>query len=56
LLPILDCIYLATIVGGTLQVDPQEATDHRWLPVDSPPEMAFPNMDQALIDVRALLR
>jgi 8-oxo-dGTP diphosphatase len=50
-LPVLDCFFLATIVGGSLRVDPGEATEHGWLPLESPPEMAFPSMDRVLADL-----
>jgi ADP-ribose pyrophosphatase YjhB (NUDIX family) len=50
-LPVLDCFWLATIVSGEIALDPVEATEHAWLPLADPPEMAFPTMDVVLRDV-----
>lgn len=47
-LPVLDCFWRATIIGGELAVDPEEARDHAWLPLADPPPMAFATMDQIL--------
>lgn len=52
--PVLDCFWAATIVGGTLTLDPAEASGHAWLPLADPPEMAFATMDRALADLRAI--
>lgn len=54
-LPVLDCFWVATVVGGSLTLDPAEASEHTWLPLADPPEMAFVTMDQALADLRATL-
>ncbi|WP_433050746.1 NUDIX hydrolase [Dactylosporangium sp. CS-033363] len=47
-LPVLDCFWLATIAGGEIVLDPAEASEYTWLPLDDPPEMAFPTMDAVL--------
>ncbi len=53
LLPVLDCFWLASITAGEITLDPAEASEHAWLPLADPPEMAFATMDRALRDVRA---
>jgi hypothetical protein len=50
-LPVLSCFWLATVVGGSLALDATEATEHAWLPLANPPEMAFATMDRALAEV-----
>lgn len=50
-LPVLDCFWLATVVGGSLTLDPTEASEHAWLPLADPPPMAFATMDRALADL-----
>jgi 8-oxo-dGTP diphosphatase len=52
-LPVLDCFWLATVIGGSLTLDATEASEHAWLPLDKPPEMAFATMDRALADLNA---
>jgi 8-oxo-dGTP diphosphatase len=55
-LPVLDCFWLARLpAGARLVLDPAEATDHAWFPLDAPPPMAFRTMDRALRDADALL-
>jgi 8-oxo-dGTP diphosphatase len=54
LLPVLDCVWLASIVDGRVDPDPEEASRHAWLPLADPPEMAFGTLDRALRDARAL--
>ncbi len=49
--PVLDCFWFASIVGGDLTLDPAEASEHDWLPLAEPPEMAFVTIDRALSDV-----
>jgi ADP-ribose pyrophosphatase YjhB (NUDIX family) len=53
LLPVLDCFWLATVVGGDLHVDAAEGSDHAWLLLDHPPAMAFTTQDRALGDLTA---
>jgi 8-oxo-dGTP diphosphatase len=55
-LPVLDCFWLATIVGGDLRVDPTEADDHAWTPVGELPEFGFETMNRAVADVLARLK
>ena len=55
LLPVLDCFWLATVVGGSLTLDATEASEDSWLSLTDPPEMAFATMDRALGDLRSLL-
>ena len=50
-LPVLDCFWLASVVGGALTLDSAEASEYAWLPLAEPPEMAFATMDRALSDV-----
>lgn len=50
-LPVLDCFWLASVAGGQLTLDPAEASEHAWLPLAEPPEMAFATMNRALSDV-----
>ncbi|WP_433609989.1 NUDIX domain-containing protein [Dactylosporangium sp. CA-139114] len=47
-LPVLDCFWLATITAGEIVLDPSEGSEFTWLPLDDPPEMAFPSMDSVL--------
>jgi 8-oxo-dGTP diphosphatase len=54
-LPVLDCFWFASIVDGELRVDPEEASEHAWLPLADPPELAFATMDLAIADARACL-
>jgi hypothetical protein len=53
LLPVLDCYWLATAIGGELAVDAAEGSDHAWLLLDHPPAMAFATQDRALADLIA---
>jgi ADP-ribose pyrophosphatase YjhB (NUDIX family) len=53
-LPVLDCFWFATVIGGDLVLDPDEASEYGWLPLADPPEMAFATMDRALADARRL--
>jgi 8-oxo-dGTP diphosphatase len=55
LLPVLDCFWLASIVDGEITLDPNEATEHTWLSVREPPELAFPTMDAAIVAVQTSL-
>lgn len=52
-LPVLDCFWQATVVGGRLTLDAAEASEHAWLPLASPPPMAFATQERALADLRA---
>jgi 8-oxo-dGTP diphosphatase len=52
-LPVLDCYWLATVVSGSLTLDATEASEHTWLPLKDPPEMAFGTMDRALAELNA---
>lgn len=54
-LPVLDCFWLASVVDGELRLDPDEASEHTWLPLDDPPELAFATMDGAIVDARMCL-
>ena len=54
-LPVLDHFWLATVVSGTIVVDPAEATAHRWFPLADPPELAFSTMRRAIADVVGLV-
>jgi ADP-ribose pyrophosphatase YjhB (NUDIX family) len=47
-LPVLDCFWLARIVGGEITPDPAEAADYRWLPLTDAPPLAFRSMDAAI--------
>jgi ADP-ribose pyrophosphatase YjhB (NUDIX family) len=49
-LPVLDCFWTASIVGGELRVDSQEASEHAWLPLRDPPPMAFATHARGLRD------
>ena len=51
-LPILDCFWLATVVGGEIHLDPAEASGFMWADLADPPAMAFGTMDAALKEVR----
>ena len=48
LLPVLDCFWTASIVDGELLVDPEEASEHAWMPLNDPPPMAFTTHQHAL--------
>ncbi len=48
LLPVLDCFWLATVIGGELRPDPAEASAAAWLPLADPPPLAFETMDRAV--------
>ena len=52
IVPVLDCFWVATIESGEIVLDPAEATEHTWLPLGDPPEMAFATMDRALDELR----
>ena len=54
-LPVLDCFWLASIVDGELRLDPEEASEHSWLPLAHPPELAFATMGLAIVDARTCL-
>jgi 8-oxo-dGTP diphosphatase len=55
-LPVLDCIYLATLpAGASVTLDPDESAELAWFPIASPPAMAFGTMDRALVDARKYL-
>ncbi|MDR7278617.1 NUDIX hydrolase [Catenuloplanes atrovinosus] len=55
-LPVLDCIYLATLpAGASITLDRDEASELTWFPIAAPPAMAFETMDRALGDARKLL-
>ena len=54
-LPVLDCFWLASIVDGEITVDPREATEYAWLPMNDPPELAFATMDAAIVAARSSL-
>jgi 8-oxo-dGTP diphosphatase len=54
-LPVLDCFWLASIVDGELQLDPEEASAHTWLSLADPPGLAFTTMDLAIADARTCL-
>ncbi|WJK43361.1 NUDIX hydrolase [Solwaraspora sp. WMMA2056] len=55
-LTVLECFYLATLVGGQLRPDAAEASATAWFPLDAPPPLAFATMDAAVRDVAASLR
>jgi 8-oxo-dGTP diphosphatase len=48
LLPVLDCFWLATIVGVQIALDPAEASEYRWVDLRNPPALAFSTMDEAV--------
>jgi ADP-ribose pyrophosphatase YjhB (NUDIX family) len=50
-LPVLDCFWLARMGSDAITLDPAESTAHTWLPVLTPPPLAFCTMDEALRDV-----
>jgi ADP-ribose pyrophosphatase YjhB (NUDIX family) len=52
-LPVLDCFWLASVAGGSLTLDAGEASEHAWLPLADPPEMAFATMNRALAALNA---
>ncbi|MDP9791543.1 ADP-ribose pyrophosphatase YjhB (NUDIX family) [Catenuloplanes nepalensis] len=55
-LPVLDCIYLASLPSGaSITLDLEEAAAMTWLPIAAPPAMAFGTMDRALEDAQKLL-
>lgn len=54
--PVLDAFWLAEIVSGEIRLDPREASECRWAPLDDPPPLAFPSMDAAIRDVAARRR
>jgi ADP-ribose pyrophosphatase YjhB (NUDIX family) len=47
-LPVLDCFWLARLLGGTVTIDPLESLEYSWLPLINPPKLAFASMDQAI--------
>jgi ADP-ribose pyrophosphatase YjhB (NUDIX family) len=47
-LPVLDCFWLARLLGGPIAIDPLEALEYAWLPVGGVPKLAFTSMDQAV--------
>jgi ADP-ribose pyrophosphatase YjhB (NUDIX family) len=53
LLPVLDCFWVASIVSGEIALDSAEASEHAWLSLVNPPEMAFRTMDRALREARS---
>lgn len=53
--PALDCFWLADIVTGQIVLDESENSAFTWLPLDDPPELAFPTMNQAIDVARGLL-
>lgn len=55
-LPVLDCFWLASPVGGELRIDPAESSGYAWLPLVDPPRLAFATMDRALAEVARLRR
>jgi len=55
-LPVLDCFWTATLrPGAQIVLDRSEASEHTWLRLDDPPEMAFATMDAVLRDLAARL-
>jgi 8-oxo-dGTP pyrophosphatase MutT (NUDIX family) len=48
ILPVLDCFWLARLLGETITLDPGESTEYTWLPLCDPPKLAFESMDQAV--------
>jgi ADP-ribose pyrophosphatase YjhB (NUDIX family) len=53
--PILDSFWLATIVAGEIVLDLGEASELAWLPLATPPVMAFTTQDHALAAARTLV-
>ena len=53
--PALDCFWLADITAGEIVLDESENSAFAWLPLDDPPELAFPTMNRAVDAARALL-
>jgi 8-oxo-dGTP diphosphatase len=51
-LPILDCVWLATITSGQISLAATEASEYAWFSVSNPPELAFETMDRALTDAQ----
>lgn len=54
-LPVLDCFWLATIVGGELALEPSEVSAYDWFPFDEQPRLAFESMNQAIVAARKLV-
>ena len=54
-LPVLDCFWLATITAGEIRLDPSEASEYAWLPLDDPPQLAFDTMNRVIRDVLSCL-
>ena len=50
-LPVIDCFWLARIVGGDIRVDPRELAGYTWAEVGNTPQMAFETMQSALDEV-----
>ena len=55
ILPVLDCIWRAEIVDGTIALDPAEASEYTWAELADPPPLAFATMDAAVADLRSTL-
>jgi 8-oxo-dGTP diphosphatase len=55
-LPVLDAIWLARIVSGTITLDPHESHEYAWLSLVDPPQLAFDSMNAALRDAATRLR
>jgi 8-oxo-dGTP diphosphatase len=47
-LPVLDCFWLARLLGETITLDPLESGEYAWLSLRDAPKLAFASMDQAL--------
>lgn len=52
-LPVLDCFWRASVVGGDLTLDETEASEYAWLPLAEPPPMAFATQERALAELVA---
>lgn len=52
LLPVLDCFWLATVLGGELALQTSEVTAYDWVALADPPDLAFETMNRAIVDAR----
>jgi ADP-ribose pyrophosphatase YjhB (NUDIX family) len=47
-LPVLDCFWVARLGDAPIIINRDEALEYDWLPLDSPPRLAFSTMDAAV--------